>query len=171
MIQCVQFANLEGVFGRFQLHVSGDWTCKWMKKLCRYFYFFFDLGPNQVKCQLLNHDILLNEFLLYFWKYPRAPILPLPLKSGTFLSSRNKKSGSPEVALVDFNSDGCPSKYQNLIYDISQNMLEIHSKICHELKVNFWLEMGLGAWSNLSGGKSHVSSISFSNYLYSKYLA
>ena len=24
VIQCVQFANLEGVFGRFQLHVSGD---------------------------------------------------------------------------------------------------------------------------------------------------
>ena len=58
VIQCVQFANLEGVFGRFQLHVSGDWTCNWMKRLCRYFYFFFDLGPTQVKCQLLNHDII-----------------------------------------------------------------------------------------------------------------
>ena len=55
-------------------------SCLWRlnlqldEKLCRYFYFFFDLGPTQVKCQLLNHDILLNEFLAYFWKYPRAPI-------------------------------------------------------------------------------------------------
>ena len=29
-----------------------------------------NLGPTQVKCQLLNHDIFLNEFPTYFGKCP-----------------------------------------------------------------------------------------------------
>ena len=55
---------------------------------------FGHLGPTQVKCQILNYDIFLNEFMTFSWKCHK-------------LSS-----------------------------DIYENMSEIHSKICHNLKVN-----------------------------------
>ena len=46
-----------------------------------------------------------------------------------------------------------------LIYDISQNMLEIYLKIGHNLKVDIWIEAGKSfkiEWSNCISGLLHT---------------
>ena len=92
----------------------------------------FDYGPPQVKCWLLSYSIFLNEFPAYFGKC--CNLGPTQVKSRLL---------NYAIFLNEFPAYF--GKCQNLIYDISQNMLEIHSKICHNLKVNIWLEVGLNS--------------------------
>ena len=57
---------------------------------------------------------------------------------------------------------------RTLFYGISQNMLEIHSKIWHNFKVDIWLEVGLNNW--ISRIKNLIFSISVHYTEYGRWL-